>query len=60
VHQSPDFLFLVQMLCVNNVKVISNRKYGDTGVLPGDAWALVAGSGYRVCPLCLWGDLLCR
>ena len=30
-------LFLVQMLCANNEKVVSNRKYGDTGILPGDA-----------------------
>jgi hypothetical protein len=29
-------LFLVQMLCVNNEKVISRRKYGGAGILPGD------------------------
>ena len=30
-------LFLVQILCVNNDKVVSNGKYGDRGILPGDA-----------------------
>jgi hypothetical protein len=30
-------LFIVQMLCVNNEKVVSSWKYGDTGILLGDA-----------------------
>ena len=30
-------LFLVQMLYVNNEKVVSIGKYGGTDILPGDA-----------------------
>jgi hypothetical protein len=29
-------LFLVQMLCVNNEKVVSSGKYGGAGILPGE------------------------
>ena len=46
-------LFLVQILCVNNEKVVSS--------LPGDAKTLVAESGYRIRPLSslFWPPPLC-
>jgi len=37
IHQSPNYSILLQMLCVNKEKVVSSRKYGGAGILPGDA-----------------------
>jgi hypothetical protein len=59
-HQSPDSLFLMQVLCVNIDKAVSIRKYRDTVILPGDAITLVASSGSCIRPLSLCWDLVCR